>query len=120
MEYEFDPAKLEKEYTDERYMKRKYGKSISSGMILFLGTLDSFENAYQLKCRTFFFLEHKRGNLKEYYSISLDKKKSKRRLLMQMLDNRGNVKVPTDNEIEFLKSIKRIRIKELSEHYVEY
>lgn len=40
---------------------------------------------------------------------------------MKMRDDaNGNVLIPTDNEKEFLKSIKRIKIKEMSEHYVEY
>ncbi len=37
-----------------------------------------------------------------------------------MLDDEGNVLIPSDDEIEFLKSVRRIRIRELSEHYVEY
>ncbi len=37
-----------------------------------------------------------------------------------MLDEDGNALIPTDNEKEFLKSIKNIRIKELSDHYGEY
>ena len=68
----------------------------------------------------FFYMEHKKGNLKEYYALSLDKKKSKWRVLIQMLDENDKVLEPTDNEKEFLKSVKKIRIKELSEHYGEY
>ena len=37
-----------------------------------------------------------------------------------MLDENDNVLQPTENEKEFLKSIKKIRIKELSEHYDKY
>ncbi|UKI50982.1 MAG: hypothetical protein L6U99_06540 [Clostridium sp.] len=63
----------------------------------------------------------KKGNLKEYYSLSLDKKrKANGEFLIQMLDEDGNALIPTDNEKEFLKSIKNIRIKELSDHYGEY
>lgn len=120
MEYEFDPERLEKEYTDSRYLKKKYGLQIEIGMEKFLGYLDASNDAYELKGQFSLYMEHKKGNLKEYYSISLDKKKSKWRLLIQMLDDERNVKIPTENEIEFLKSMKRIRIKELSEHYVEY
>ena len=32
MEYEFDPTRLEKEYTDSRYLKKKYGIQIAIGM----------------------------------------------------------------------------------------
>lgn len=120
MKYEFVPSKLKNQYEDEKYMKRKYGKAISEGMLMLLGALDAAENAYDLKCNIFFYMEHKKGNLKEYYSLSLDKKKSKWRVLIQMLDNDDRVLIPTDNEKEFLKSVKKIRIKELSEHYGEY
>ncbi len=120
MNYEFSPPKLKEYYEDEKYMIKKYGKNIANGMLLFLGALDAALNAYDIKCNVFFFMEHKKGNLKEYYSISLDKKKSKWRLLIQMLDEDDNVLQPTENEKEFLKSIKKIRIKELSDHYGEY
>lgn len=120
MKYEYSPPKLKKDYENEKYMKKKYGKAISEGMIMLLGILDAAENAYDIQTNVFLYMEHKKGNLKEYYSLSLDKKKSKRRVLIQMLDEFGNVLQPTDNEKEFLKSIKNIRIKELSEHYGEY
>lgn len=120
MKYEYSPSRLKDDYENEKYMKKKYGQAISDGMILLLGALDAAENAYDLKCNMFFYLEHKKGNLKEYYSLSLDKKKSKWRVLIQMLDEDGNALIPTDNEKEFLKSIKNIRIKELSDHYGEY
>lgn len=120
MNYEYDPLRLKKEYEDEKKMIKKFGKTISDGMIKFLNTVLASENAYDLKCAVFLFMEHKKGNLKEYYSISLDKKKSKWRVLIQMIDKEGNVLIPTENEKEFLKSVKKIRIKELSEHYGEY
>ncbi len=120
MKYEFNPSNLKEKYQNESYMKKKYGKNISDGMILFLGALEAAENAYDLKCNVFFYMEHKKGNLKEYYSLSLDKKKSKWRVLVQMLDNDDKVLCPTENEKEFLKSVKKIRIKEISEHYDEY
>lgn len=120
MKYEYDSDKLRKNYEDEKHMTRKYGKTISDGMIKFLCVLEAADNAYDIKSNNFLFMEHKHGNLKEYYSISLDKKKSKWRVMIQMLDENVKVLVPTDNEKEFLKSIKNIKIKELSEHYGEY
>lgn len=120
MKYEYSPPKLKEDYEDERHMKKKYGKVIYDGMLMLLGALDAAENAYDLKCNLFFYMEHKKGNLKDYYSLSLDKKKSKWRVLIQMIDEDGNVLQPTDNEKEFLKSVKKIRIKELSENYGEY
>lgn len=120
MEYEYSPSSLKKNYEDEKYMTRKYGPLIAKGMILLLGALEAAENAYDLKCNVFFYMEHKKGSLQDYYSLSLDKKKSKWRVLIQMLDEDGNVLRPTDNEKAFLKSIKKIMIKEISDHYGEY
>lgn len=107
MKYEYSPPKLKEDYEDERHMKKKYGKVIYDGMLMLLGALDAAENAYDLKCNLFFYMEHKKGNLKDYYSLSLDKKKSKWRVLIQMIDEDGNILQPTDNEKEFLKSVKK-------------
>lgn len=120
MKYEYSPDRLQKKYEDESIMKKKYGIEISTNMMKFLNALEAAENAYDIKCMPQFFMEHKKGNLNSYYSISLDKKKSKWRLMIQMLDKDGNVVFPTENEKEFLLGIKKIRIKELSEHYGEY
>ena len=76
MKYEDSPSRLKDDYENEKYMKKKYGQAISDGMILLLGALDAAENAYDLKCNMFFYLEHKKGNLKEYYSLSLEKRKA--------------------------------------------
>lgn len=111
MKYEYSPPKLKEDYEDERHMKKKYGKVIYDGMLMLLGALDAAENAYDLKCNLFFYMEHKKGNLKDYYSLSLDKKKSKWRVLIQMIDEDGNILQPTDNEKEFLKSVKKNKNK---------
>lgn len=120
MKYEYNPIILEKRYENEKYMQKRYGVLIAEGMLKFLGVLRSAENAYEIKTKPAFFMEHKHGNLAKYYSISLDKKKSKWRLMIQMLDDEGHVLEPTDNEKEFLLGIKKIRIEGLSEHYDEY
>ena len=120
MLYEYSPASLQKNYENEKWLKKKYGVNISEGMIMFLNVIEAAVNAYDIKRKPQFFMEHKKGNLKQYYAISLDKKKSKWRLLIQMLDSDDNIVVPTDNEKEFLKGIKKIRIKEISDHYDEY
>lgn len=117
---EFKPVNLEKKYTDERRLRSEYNKDIEQGMIMFLGFAESTVTAWDLYKMRIFFMEHLKGNLNEYYSVSLDKKKSKWRLIIQMLDDSGNVIVPTDNEKEFLRGVKRIRIGRMSEHYAEY
>lgn len=76
-------------------------------MMKFLGAIIDSSNAYGIKTLKSFHMEHKHNNLKEYYSVSLDNKKSKWRLMIQMLDNNDKVLLPTNNEIEFLKSVKK-------------
>ena len=120
MKYEYNPANLQKKYENEKYLNKKYGDKIADGMMKFLGALSAAQNAYDIMTLKSFHMEHLKGNLNEYYSISLDKKKSKWRLLLQMLDDDGTVLIPSSDEKSFLKKIKLIRIKELSEHYGEY
>lgn len=120
MEYEYSPNSLKKKYEDFKWLKKNYSERIANGMMKFIGAIKDSENAYDLKALRQFYMEHKRNSLNEYYSVSLDKKSSRWRLMLQMLDNNNNILVPTNNEIEFLKSIKKIRIKEMSEHYDEY
>ena len=114
------PPGLKEDYEDEKCLKKKYNVNISEGMMKFLGVLEAATNAYDIKVMPQFFMEHKKGNLKEYYSITLDKKKSKWRLMIQMLDENDNVVEPTENEKEFSQGIKKIRIREISDHYGEY
>ena len=38
----------------------------------------------------------------------------------EIRDENDNVLEPTEDEIEFLKNIKTIRLKEMSDHYGEY
>lgn len=120
MLYEYSPLSLQKNYENEKWIKKKYGSNIAEGMIKFLNVLEAAENAYDIKSKPQFYMEHKKGNLKSFYTISLDKKKSKWRLMIQMLDDLDNIVIPTANEKEFLKGIKKIRIKEMSSHYDEY
>ncbi len=120
MKLEFKPKNLEKKYTNERKLRAEYNRDIEKGMIMFLGAAESAENAWDLKRLSMFYMEHLKGNMNDCYSVSLDKKKSKWRLIIQMLDDDGNVIAPTENEKEFLQSVKRIRIGRMSEHYVEY
>ena len=120
MEYEYCPPGLKEKYENEKFLKRKYGISISKGMHEFLSALEAAENAYDIKITAKFCMEHKKQNLNSYYSVSLDKKKSKWRLMLQMLNEMNEVIKPNDNEKDFLKNVKKIRIREMSEHYVEY
>ncbi len=116
----YRPPKIEENYKNDKYIKKKYGPEILFGMRMFIGALEAATNAYDVKCLARFQMEHKKGNSKQYYAVTLDKKKSKWRLMLQMVDEEGNILEPTNNEIGFLKSIKAILVGELSEHYGEY
>ena len=121
MNYEFAPSKLEIKYTDTKYLKKHYGVHIAEGMIKFLAAIEYSLNMHDFASMyPYFYLEHLKGNMVNYYSITLDKKKSKWRLIIQLLNEFDEVVIPNDKEMTFLKSIKKVRIKELSEHYVEY
>lgn len=120
MQYVYEPPKLEARYEDEKWLQRKYGPNIARGMLLFLGAVISAENAYDLMRMPQFYMEHLKNNLKKYYSITLDKKKSKWRVILVMLDKNGNEAIPTSDEKAFLQATKTIKILEMSEHYVEY
>lgn len=117
MNVKYQPPKLEELYADERWLKKKYGIEIANGMVKFQGALDAADNAYDIKVLKQFFLEQKKGNLSKMYFVSLDKKHSKWRLPVEMLDENDNVLEATDNEVEFLKSVKIVRLKEMSDHY---
>lgn len=116
----YEPLRIEEKYKDIKWLQKKYNKEIANGMEKFLNFAKAAENAYDIKTMPSFYMEHLKGNMKDSYSISVDKKKSKWRLILQMLNNEEQVVCPGDNEKQFLQSIKIIKIKELSEHYVEY
>lgn len=120
MLYQYSPSKLVDKYEDDKYMKKHFGKYIAQGMSMFLNAIRNATCAFDIFSTPMFYMEHLKGNLNAYYSITLDKKKSKYRLLIQMLDESGRVVTPTSDERSFLKSIKQICIRELSEHYEEY
>ena len=86
MLYEFEPPRLEERYCDERYLKKKYGVDIAQGMMKFLGVLLAAENAYDIKSKPQFFMEHKKGNLSLYYSVFL------RQEAQQMAASRPNAR----------------------------
>ena len=117
MDLYFLPTSLERKYSDERKMKKKYGEEIANGMYYFLQIARHANNACDLKNMPFLYFEHKKGNLRNYYAVSLDKKKSKRRLMLQLLNEKFEVVIPAANEEQFLKLITKLRIGELSEHY---
>ena len=120
MDYEYINQSTKRKYESEKSMQKEYGKAIAEGINKFLQAVYSAKNAYDIKSLPTFFMEHLKGNLKEYYSVSLDKKKSKWRLMIQMLDENNRVITPTSNENLFLKSVTKIRIGKLSEHYAEF
>lgn len=75
MEYEFDPTRLEKEYTDERHMKKKFGMQIAIGMVKFLSCLEVSIDAYDLKERFAFCMEHKKKPKRILFNFFRQKEK---------------------------------------------
>ncbi len=120
MDYEYEPPSLKDEFENYKLLKKKYNVKIADGITKFIQAVVSAENAYDIKALPFMNLEHKHGNMANYYSASPFGKSTKWRIVIQMLDADDKVVRPSNNEITFLKSIKKIRIKELSEHYAKY
>lgn len=56
MLYEYSPTRLQKDYENEKIMKKKYGVAISEGMLKLLGAIEAADNAYDLKCIKSFFI----------------------------------------------------------------
>ena len=65
----------------------------------------------------YFKMHHLHGNLYGIYSISVDNKRSKWRMLIKCLNQSNEWVKPTENEKEFLINTKRIEIGEFSDHY---
>ena len=65
MDYEYHPCKLGKQYEDERWLKKKFNPAIAEGMMKFIGAVRAAASAYDIKTMPQFYMEHKKGNLKE-------------------------------------------------------
>lgn len=76
MLYEYSPLSLQKNYENEKWLKKKYGSNIAEGMIKFLNVLEAAENAYDIKSKPQFYMEHKKRKLKKFlcYFIRQEKK----------------------------------------------
>ena len=46
MLYEYSPTRLQKDYENEKIMKKKYGVAISEGILKLLGAILAADNAY--------------------------------------------------------------------------
>lgn len=75
MLYQYSPSKLINKYEDDKYMKKHFGKYIAQGMSMFLNAVINATCAFDIFMTPMFYMEHLKGNLNSFYSITLDKKK---------------------------------------------
>ncbi len=113
----YDPKHLEKELTDETKLTRKYGSEIAGRILRLIGLLMDLTSLYDVRCMPQYMIELLKGNLAGCYSLTLDKKKSKWRIILVPLNENNAPIRPEDNEISFLKSVKAVAIRRPSEHY---
>lgn len=117
MKKKYSSTKLEKLYNSPREMQKKFSKEISIGMLKFDGLVDAATSAYDIMAVPQFHMHLLKSNLNGNYSVSLDNKKSKWRLLFKCLNENEIWVKPKEDERKFLENIKLIELGEMSEHY---
>lgn len=117
MQKKYQSKKLEKLYCDRSSFKKKYGLNVAEGLCDLLDAIDAATCAYDIKVIPYFQMHILHNDLKGIYSLSVDNKKTKWRMLLKCINETGIWVKPEDNEIEFLKSIKIVELGEFSEHY---
>ena len=117
MQKKYASTKLEKLYNNPREMQKKFTKEISIGMMKFDGLVDAATSAYDIMVVPQFHMHLMHLNYKGYYSVSLDNKKTKYRMLVKCLNENEIWVKPGEDERKFLESIKLIELGEMSEHY---
>ena len=113
----YQPKHLEKGLTDETKLTRKYGNKIAAAIVRLIGFLEDSTCLYDVYAMPQYMMELLKGDLAGCYSLTLDKKKSKWRVILVPLDENNEPIRPSDNEIGFLKSVKAVAIRRISEHY---
>lgn len=103
MKKKYVNSKLEKLYNNPREMQKKFSKEISIGMMKFDGLIDAATSAHDLIVVPQFHMHLLKFDYKGYYSVSLDNKKSKWRMLIKCLDDNEIWVKPGEDEREFFK-----------------
>lgn len=117
MKIVYQPRHLKKEFEDYSKLKRKYSEKIATSLQMLLGFLEDSISLYDVYVMPQYMMELLKGNLAGCYSLTLDKKKSKWRVILVPLDENEEPIRPGDDVINFLKSVKTVAIRSLSEHY---
>ena len=76
MYFEFYPKNLEKRYTNSRVLRKEYGEKIEYGMMMFLGSVEAADSAWDIWTTPMFHMEHLKNNMRKYYSVLSTKRKA--------------------------------------------
>lgn len=109
--------KWEKFYNNRRSFQKDYGKDVSEGLCELLDSIDAATSAYDIKMIPYFWMHELHFDKEGLYSLSVDNKKTKWRMIVKCLDNNDIWVKPGENETEFLKSIKTFELGDFSDHY---
>ena len=117
MEVLFENQKIQDEYYNSRYIQKKYGYIFSVGLEKMLGAIDAATCAYDIKVLPQFRMHLLKGNLKGFYSLSPDNKKTKWRVPAKCLDESNKERVPDNNEAKLLKETKKLRLYKIGDYH---
>lgn len=117
MQKKYKSKKLEKFYTNRKSFKKDFGVNVAEGLCELLDAIDAATCAYDIKTIPYFWMHILHNDKDGLYSLSVDNKKTKWRMIVKCLNDNYNWVKPGENEIEFLKSIKTFELGEFTEHY---
>lgn len=121
MKYVFQPPSLENHYLDEKWIWKHFkDHDLADAVMALLEYLDNAENAFDIKSNPAYYFHLLKFDRSGTYSLAPLGKKKPYRLLVVCLDANGKECIPSEDEKGFLKGIKELEIKELTEHYDEH
>ena len=115
----FDSEKIENEYYDTKYIRKKYGQPFAVKLTKMLGFIDCAECAYDVKNMPIYRMHLLSGDLEGVYSLSPDNYRTKWRVPVICLDNNDTPWKPdsTHLEIDVLKETKKFNVKEIVDYH---
>lgn len=117
MQKKYKSTKWEKFYNNRNSFKKDFGKYVADGLCELLDAIDAATCAYDIKCIPYFWLHELHYDKEGLYSLSVDNKKTKWRVIVKCLNDNDEWVKPEENEIEFLKNIKTFELGDFSDHY---
>lgn len=117
MEKRYKSSKWEKFYTNTRPHQKEFGKNVADGLHELLDLIDAATSAYDIKVMPYYWMHELHFDREGEYSLSVDNKKTKWRMIVKCLDDNFEWKKPGENEASFLKSIKTFELGEFTDHY---